>query len=123
MNGENRTDSHGLPPGKMELPNRLYLSLLVIACAIIPPRSKRGGQAADNEIISQHVSVAATTEEIKFFMGDLNRAVDRQGGLTLQFTDCLTIAAPFILFRLKRMGFSNSRVLIKGKGFMVTANR
>jgi len=107
----------------MELPNRLYLSLLVIACAIIPPRSKRGGQAADNEIISQHVSVAATTEEIKFFMGDLNRAVDRQGGLTLQFTDCLTIAAPFILFRLKRMGFSNSRVLIKGKGFMVTANR
>lgn len=45
------------------------------------------------------------------------------GTRRLFFPYCMPIAAPFILFRLKRSGFSGCRVTVTDGGLLVTASR
>jgi hypothetical protein len=112
-----------LSPGNLDLFNRFYLSALVIAWALSPPRRENGGDNAGEKSLSQPSHIASTKEEIRFFLGDLNRGVDRQGELKLLFSGCLPFAAPFLLFRLKRIGFSNCRVLMTGEGLLLRATK
>jgi len=107
----------------MNLFKRFYLSALVIACALIPPRRESGGQTAFEKTLSQPHHIAATKEEIRFYLGYLHRAVDRQGEMKLLFPGCLAFAAPALLFRLKRIGFSNCRALMTGEGLLLCATR
>jgi len=110
-------------PVKLNLFKRCRMSALVIAWALSPPRRENGGDDAGEKSLSQPPHNASTEEEIRFYLGDLNRGVDRQGELKLLFSGCLSFAAPFLLFRLKRKGFSNCRVLITGKGLLLCARR
>lgn len=41
----------------------------------------------------------------------------------LFFPDTHTLAAPFLLFRMKRRGFSSSRVTVQNGGLLLTATR
>jgi hypothetical protein len=41
----------------------------------------------------------------------------------LFFPDTHALAAPFLLFRMKRKGFSSSRVKVQGGGLLLTATR
>jgi len=43
--------------------------------------------------------------------------------LNLLFPHARGIAAPFLLFRLKRLGFSNCRIVVTQDGLSVTADR
>lgn len=58
--------------------------------------------------------------EIRAGMG---RFLDAQGELGLFFAGCRPLAAPFILFRLKREGFSRCSVETKNGGLLVRGRR
>jgi hypothetical protein len=55
--------------------------------------------------------------------GGMDRFLDDGGELRLFFPDCLPLAAPFILFRLKRQGFSGCYVRSTDRGLYVAARR
>jgi hypothetical protein len=112
-----------LSHGDLSLFKRLYLSVLVITYSLITPKSDNGVQPAVEKTLSQPPHIATTKEAIRFYLEDLSRGVDQQGELKLLFSGCLAFAAPFLLFRLKRIGFSNCRVLMTGEGLFLRATK
>jgi len=62
-------------------------------------------------------------EDIPLYLADLGRAVGNDGKLALFFPECAALAAPFLLFRLKRTGFSACRVTATDEGLLVDAAR
>jgi hypothetical protein len=99
------------------------MSALVIACALIPPNKENGGQTALEKTVAQPPHIVVTKEVIRFYLGDLTRGVDRQGEMKLLFPGCLAFVAPFLLFRLKRSGFSNCHALMTREGLLLCATR
>lgn len=67
----------------------------------------------------------AGTPEQKYplFHPDQAFVADQDGTTGFIIRDVLPLAAPFILFRLKRTGFSGCRVIVKDGGLLVTASR
>ena len=55
--------------------------------------------------------------------GGLGRFLDGRGELSLFFPYCASAAAPFLLFRLKRCGFSRCRAVADAAGLTLTARR
>lgn len=55
--------------------------------------------------------------------GGMDRFLDSRGELRLFFPGCLGIAAPFVLFRLKREGFSSCCVRSADAGLYVQGRR
>lgn len=55
--------------------------------------------------------------------GGMGRFLDGRGELRLFFDGCYAAAAPFILFRLKREGFSRCSVEASGRGLLVRGRR
>jgi hypothetical protein len=55
--------------------------------------------------------------------GGMDRYLDSRGELRLFFPGCLAIAAPFVLFRLKREGFSCCSVQASKQGLYVQGRR
>lgn len=55
--------------------------------------------------------------------GGLEQFLDGGGELRLFFPGCLPLAAPFVLFRLKRQGFSGCYVRSSGQGLYVAGRR
>lgn len=53
----------------------------------------------------------------------LGRLLDSRGELRLFFPRCLAIAAPVLLFRLKREGFSRCSVAVSDQGLLVRGRR
>lgn len=55
--------------------------------------------------------------------GGMGRFLNSQGELRLFFPRCLAIAAPLVLFRLKREGFSRCSVEASDRGLFVQGRR
>lgn len=55
--------------------------------------------------------------------GGFGRLLNDRGELSLCFPDCLALAAPAVLFRLKREGFSECRVGGSEQGLLVQGRR
>jgi hypothetical protein len=55
--------------------------------------------------------------------GGMDRFLDENGELRVVFLDCLAAAAPFVLFRLKRQGFSRCIVWVSEQGLHVEGRR
>lgn len=53
----------------------------------------------------------------------MRRFLDPLGELHVFFPGCLAIGAPFVLYRLKREGFSNCRVQASPQGLRVQGRR
>lgn len=102
---------------------RIYLTSLVISYALFPPRPEnvRYNRKATDEPSSVHIAVRG--DNVCFYLADLNRAINGEGELRLLFPGCFALAAPSLLFRLKRNGFSNCRVLSTAEGLLLTATR
>jgi hypothetical protein len=62
-------------------------------------------------------------EKVLLYLADLNSAVNHHNVCALFFSDCLAPAAPFLLFRLKRQGFSNCRISVTTGGLALYAQR
>jgi hypothetical protein len=101
----------------------IYLTALVITFALFPPRpgDDRYNRTATAESSSGHITVNGNN--VRFYLADLNRVINREGELRLLFPGCLSVAAPLLLFRLKRAGFSNCRALMTDEGLLLCAIR
>jgi len=62
-------------------------------------------------------------DEIASAIANMGRFTHSDGTLALLFRDATAIAAPFLLFRLKRTGFSACRVMRVPEGLLLTARR
>jgi len=62
-------------------------------------------------------------EAISLYLAGLDSAVGGDGKLALFFPDCAALAAPFLLFRLKREGYSGCRAMATKGGLLVDATR
>jgi len=72
---------------------------------------------------SENQSRNITAAEIAKTLANLDRYTDSNGSLELLFNDAFSIAAPFLLFRLKRTGFSACRVQRVPEGLLLSARR
>ena len=105
---------------------RIDLTLFAIASSLFPPVAGRNGGSAiapDYSNFPISTRVLHTKEEIGYYLADLHRGVDPDGGLALQFCGCFAVAAPFLLYRLKKSGFSGCRVSMNNEGLLLSAHR
>jgi hypothetical protein len=110
----------------MPIFSRLYLSALIIGQAISPPRpagDRLAGTAGTERLAPSPGYILVAVRDISFYLADFNRAIGHRGELALFFPGCLVVAAPFLLFRLKRTGFSNCRAVAAKEGLYLTATR
>jgi hypothetical protein len=112
-----------IPFRKLNLFRRVYLSALVTGNALFPPCRESGEQHTADQPALQTPHVALTREDISCYLRDFNRTADRQGEIKILFHGCLAFAAPALLFRLKRSGFSNCRVIMTKEGLLLCATR
>jgi hypothetical protein len=110
----------------MTICHRLYLSALVIGRALFPPGAEGGrptGTAGTKRLARPPGYIVVAVRDVSYYLADFDRAVGRQGELALFFPGCLAVAAPFLLFRLKRTGFSNCSAASTKDGLLLTASR
>jgi hypothetical protein len=69
--------------------------------------------------INEHAPTACEPREV----GSLHRHLDSRGHFRVVFPNCLPAAAPFVLFRLKRQGYSRCTVQVSGEGLLVEGDR
>ena len=109
----------------MNLLWQIHMTLLVSANALFPQRNgcSMTGVASNP---SEHIPSGyahVPPENVRLYLADLESAVNRQKECALFFPDCLAPAAPFLLFRLKRQGFSNCRISVTPGGLALYAQR
>ncbi len=104
------------------MPNQLAVTVCVIACALFPK-----GRSGD---IPGRVAgggppgyIPVRLEDIPLYLARLDRATGDDGKLALFFPGCTAAAAPFLLFRLKREGYSGCRATATGTGLLLDATR
>jgi len=93
---------------------RFLRTLRLIGYALLPSAGGRGEPTERGEV---------RRIEPRGIRGGMGRYLDGAGELRLFFPDCLAAAAPFILFRLKREGFSRCRAHASERGLLVEARR
>lgn len=103
--------------GKMFM-DRIKYSLLIARYALLPVAGR--GEAACER---KDGALIITATEVAVCLSGLDRLVDDQRELSLYFPDCLPLVAPFLLFRLKREGFSRCRVFTQNGGLVLKARR
>ena len=110
----------------MDIASTLRTTLLLIGCCLWPPAKKRGRPAGAPPVDPSPVQLSplsVTAAEIPWYCADFNRALLAGRRLSLFFPATASPAAPFILFRLKRSGFSNCLVIADRSGLTVFADR
>jgi hypothetical protein len=101
---------------------RLSTTLLVIVKSLCPAgrRAPLAGSAS-SQVPPGYTPVPP--EAIPLYLAGLNSAVRSDGNLALFFPGCAAVAAPFLLFRLKREGYSGCRAIATKDGLLVDARR
>ncbi|MBT1074279.1 hypothetical protein [Geobacter grbiciae] len=100
---------------------------VIIALNALWPRTKTGGAPLRNA--APHLPsvppgfTPVAPAGISPILADPGQAVNAEGDLSLFFPGCPALAAPFLLFRLKRLGFSRCRVRLLPEGLALTARR
>jgi hypothetical protein len=61
--------------------------------------------------------------QLRSCLSNLAAQAAADGNLSIHFPGCLAAAAPFLLFRLKRTGFSACRAVVTSSGLTLTARR
>ncbi len=107
----------------MNIRARLYFSLLVAGRALFPPPPAERGDAGEATPPPAPGYLVVTVDVVRFYLADLNRAVNPRQELRLHFPGCFALVAPFLLFRLKRWGFSNGRAVKSADGLFLAASR
>ena len=103
------------------MPTRFYITALVILRSLVPRRSEQAPSGAAKVMASGYLS--ALPKEIPWYLANLGRVVGADGKLSLFFPGCRAPAAPFVLYRLKREGFSGCTATVTPDGLLVKAAR
>jgi hypothetical protein len=101
---------------------RLSTTLLVIVNSLCPAcgRAPLAGTASSP---APPGYTQVPPEAVPLYLAGLDNAVGSDGKLALFFPDCAAVAAPFLLFRLKREGYSGCRAIATYDGLLVDATR
>ena len=102
---------------------RLHFSLLIVRHALFPGRRLPGTHTPVPPGNRPSSLRPVSAEELSWLLANLHGALDDAGNLSLLFPGALPLAAPFLLFRLKRQGFSACRVTANRNGLILTATR
>jgi len=104
---------------------RLHFSLLIIRHALVPVKTAWGNCALPASDMSHSAPTPRTVtgEELAWFLAQPDQALDATGRISLFFPGALPLVAPFLLFRLKRQGFSTCRAVAGRDGILLTASR
>ena len=102
-------------------------TVLLIRFALLPATGREsiavkgeGEKGAEQPPPGPESCAVCTPERIRGGFGGL---LDDRGEISVCFPDCLAPAAPAVLFRLKREGFSECRVRATEKGLLVRGRR
>lgn len=101
---------------------RIFRTAQLALCAFLPPAATVAATAKPAVSAPPEVEGArcCTPRQIR---GGVDRLLNSQGELRLFFPDCLAIAAPVLLFRLKREGFSRCSVEASEQGLLLRGRR
>jgi hypothetical protein len=100
---------------------RFYITALVILRSLMPLRSGHVPSGVAAVAASGYLPVPP--EEISWYLANLGRVVGVDGKLALFFPGCRAPAAPFVLYRLKREGYSGCTATATPDGLLVKAAR
>ena len=100
----------------MKLLAGTHATFLVIAYSLFPGS---GGESPRTHPAAAHPLIIEK-QDIRPQIAHLRHS---NHSLDLLFRRAYGIAAPFLLFRLKRLGFSNCRIIVTPEGLHVTAER
>lgn len=107
----------------MKKERSLYITALVIFRSLVPSRAENFSPGPAETMAGPPGYLSIPPEEIARFLADLGRALGKEGKLAFFFPGCRALAAPFVLFRLKREGYSNCRAAATPEGLLVEATR
>jgi hypothetical protein len=110
----------------MNMLRKLHITALIMRYALFPPRKHNGGlseTAVNHSPSSPPGCTPVPAGDIPFYLADLNRTVSLRGEIHIFFPGCLPLAAPFLLFRLKREGYSRCRAIVTEGGLQLHAAR
>ncbi len=102
--------------------SRFAITLLVIVRSLFPT-SRRAPLTGCSVRNAPAGYTQVPPEDIPLYLADFGRAAGNDGKLALFFPGCATLAAPFLLFRLKREGYSGCRAIATGDGLLIEAIR
>ena len=100
---------------------RLSVTLRLIRCLLFPPDTPDVSAA-----ISLHLPGSCRTvspDALCRSFANWGEYADSRGEFTLIVPGALHFAAPFVLFRLKRWGFSGCRVMAEREGLRIQGRR
>ena len=105
---------------------RFCITLQTIVWALFPLRE--GRYAVKGKVVTPPVLFSEGYRQVlpghaPLYLANLDAAVDQRHELALFFRGCLMAAAPFLLFRLKREGFSRCRIEVQSDGIALKAQR
>lgn len=100
-------------------------ALLVFRLIFRPTCSSRYAheESHNNLSLEEHGYIEIQLKKIPLFLKDPAYTTDPNGTMGFFIPLVFPLAAPFILFRLKRTGFSGCRVIVKDRGLLVIASR
>jgi hypothetical protein len=93
----------------------ISITFLVIVNSLFPAKGKGAPPGA--------VPGAVPPGSIPRYLADLGTPVGNDGKPALFLPGCMPLAAPFLLFRLKREGYSSCRATASRDGLLIEARR
>lgn len=100
---------------------RFCITVLVILRSLVPLRSGQVPSGVAEVTASGYLSVSL--KDIPWYLANIGRVVGVDGKLALFFAGCRAPAAPFVLYRLKREGYSGCTATATTDGLLVEATR
>lgn len=98
----------------------------LILISLIPEIANRTVFSKMNDVTNEHYKTyydVVTEKKIPPYLHDLEFPGFPIETVRIFFPDTHALAAPFLLFRMKRRGFSSSRVTVENGGLLLTATR
>lgn len=106
----------------MGLASKLHATCALAYYSLFPPTAAAAPSAAVTSANNTPPYII-NPSEIAATIASLDRFCDSDGAIALIFRDALMLAAPFLLFRLKRTAYSLCRVTATDHGLLLTARR
>jgi hypothetical protein len=107
----------------MVLMSEIGITARVIFRALFPCRSGSAPCEAGDTPHPPDRTRTIPPASIAWYSGNLGLIARRDGRLSFYFPGCRAPAAPFLLFRLKREGFSNCSAAADADGLRLEADR
>ena len=110
----------------MSVTNRLSKSMQLILSALFPSRTNgnnRKNRPATLNPPCHDCYLTIVPEDLHSFFSDPGEAYDSHKSIAIFIPEVLPLTAPFLLFYLKRNGFSGCRAEVANGGLIVHAAR